>query len=1552
MARYSDFRYSTREYGQAPRSSALSLIEAKALDFGVVVVTVDASNRFGSNYVIVRSENGAAEDPTDGLTVASGRIETTLFQVFDDAPAGVIYYTLFVFDANGQWLKDAATSVLAPQDRRGYLKTLQSVPRMFLADDLNPLAPFSTDTFLAKFLYGVALTVDELGTYTDLVLPESRSGQGIRRMSHAWAAGLGFNPEVEIGTAASYRLARDCGLIYTQKGTKTGLVAYAEALTGWSVTLSRYENLLPTLDDASFETSSGGWGIEGADFTVAEPDEGDNPLYELPYDYPLSRFARQGTGRFFMTGDDAVLTLPAEPAVGSLIPAQEFRLYVFKVPARATHGSPDLTISIVWYDNRGNAIDTLSSSPEVLGEEATEFTVISVSGQAPEGTRFMGLRIDASGAENYEFDLDRLSLMDADGPYRDPNTVTLICGPDRVNLLSDPSFEEEGFWEAETGTLSINETAAVQGDFGAEVTGEPYSLVSESIPALPEFSLTLSAQMRGTGTSSLGLEYYDSAGNVVDYDFVEVSLGDDFQTVNHISVVPEGAETLRLAVRGSGTAFLDLLSIDRQERPQSYFDGTISNVNQDDSRFAFYDGHVYSLLYNNRLTKLVRLKKSLEDYLPIGVSARVVLWDSDDDEVQKILPYGVDLDALPPDAPQNLFALPGDERIFVSFTPGESEEPIRNYSYSLDNGRTWIDRRPSSTASEFTIFGTPATDLGTERRITYAELDGYVDYADLAENFDNYFTLAGLVDVPLNAIVNGRTYYVRVRAVTDEGYGTPSNVVVVTPQGLPGKPTIFTVIEEDQQALVYFNPGLDNGANVDSFQYSLDGGGTWDLVDGDQPLVLSGLTNGQEYSIIVRANSDAGNSDPSDPYLFTPFTTSGAPDITAAVPGNETVELQFTPPEDDGGRPVENYEFSVNDGLEWNVIDPPVTTSPILVQGLTIGQEYNFRLRAITERGAGQESNAVSAIPVRAPDAPTITSIAASDQALSVFFRLNNEGGTPVTNVEVTTDNGSTWISRDPASATSPITVTGLENGTDYQMRVRSTNAVGTGAQSGAVIGRPVSIPNPPQDVSASPDSELVSLSWEAPENDGGTPVDYYLVQVQPDTGTVTYPLDRSETGAVVSGLTNGTPYNFTVTAVNRAGLVGPGGTATATPRTTPSAPGSVVGSRGDRSVTLTWTPGFDGGSAVTNYRVRYSSNAGTSWSPGELTGSTATAFTVTGLTAGTPYVFQVRAVNVAGESSYSQASAPVVPAEPAMPPNNLTVVQDPIVTVTGAVSTTSVLLVEWELPSNAELAAITDYVIETSSDSGNTWNRVDSTSSLQYRITGLPNGVPVEVRVAARGLAGLGSFEESDPITPANRPTAPVITTASTGDGTITVYFTASGNGSPVTNVQYSLSTKAGDRTVWEDFNPQTISSPATIQGVTNNVRYYVSLRAINAVGTGPASAQVVAVAQGLPGAPTITAFSSQTTSNIQFSYHPLYRYTLTTTTTVSFTPPSSNGGSPITGYDISIDNGSSVWRSTTSTTSPVTFYQVGVGGGRLIRMRAKTAIGVGPWSAPFAYN
>ena len=94
--------------------------------------------------------------------------------------------------------------------------------------------------------------------------------------------------------------------------------------------------------------------------------------------------------------------------------------------------------------------------------------------------------------------------------------------------------------------------------------------------------------------------------------------------------------------------------------------------------------------------------------------------------------------------------------------------------------------------------------------------------------------------------------------------------------------------------------------------------------------------------------------------------------------------------------------------------------------------------------------------------------------------------------------------------------------------------------------------------------------------------------------------------------------------------------TAVASP-TAPSAPRNLTAVGGDGQVVLSWTaPENDGGFAITDYEYRI--NGRGSWIS---IGSTQTTHTVTGLTNGTAYVFQVRAVNAAGSSPYSnQAEA------------------------------------------------------------------------------------------------------------------------------------------------------------------------------------------------------------------------------------------------------------------------------------------------------------------------
>ena len=95
----------------------------------------------------------------------------------------------------------------------------------------------------------------------------------------------------------------------------------------------------------------------------------------------------------------------------------------------------------------------------------------------------------------------------------------------------------------------------------------------------------------------------------------------------------------------------------------------------------------------------------------------------------------------------------------------------------------------------------------------------------------------------------------------------------------------------------------------------------------------------------------------------------------------------------------------------------------------------------------------------------------------------------------------------------------------------------------------------------------------------------------------------------------------------------GGGGTPSQPP---PGVPRNLLVESGDGQVTLTWdAPEDDGGSAVTDYEYRIDRR-----NPWISIGSTDTTHTVTGLVNGTPYVFQVRALNRIGRSG------PSLPAE------------------------------------------------------------------------------------------------------------------------------------------------------------------------------------------------------------------------------------------------------------------------------------------------------------------
>lgn len=471
--------------------------------------------------------------------------------------------------------------------------------------------------------------------------------------------------------------------------------------------------------------------------------------------------------------------------------------------------------------------------------------------------------------------------------------------------------------------------------------------------------------------------------------------------------------------------------------------------------------------------------------------------------------------------------------------------------------------------------------------------------------------------ITVSGLANGVAVSCRVRAhnaVGDSPWSATS--ASVTPATKPGQPRNIVPTAGNASISVAFDAPLsDGGAPVIGYIARCS---TFTANGTASPITVGGLTNGTAYYCSAIAVNEIGQSTLATPAgPVTPSTVPDPPTSVVATRGNGQVSVMFAPA-GNGGAAITGFTATCG-GHSQNGTAPP-----LLVTGLANGTAVSCVVSAANVRGSSAPSApSASVTPATVPDAPGSVVATRGNAQVSVAFAAPADGGSAVISYSAACGNAT------QSGTASPVTVTGLSNGTPVSCTVKASNDVGEGASSAPSNSvTPATTPDAPTAVVATRGNAQVSVAFAPPAGDGGSAVTGYVARCgSASQGGTASPL-------TVAGLSNGVAVTCTVAAVNEIGEgTASAASASVTPATVPAAPqlGSALATASGSGITLSFSTPDNGGSAITGYEA--------SCTPGTHSISgTASPLTVNGLSPGTAYSCTVAARNELGLGGLSNA--------------------------------------------------------------------------------------------------------------------------------------------------------------------------------------------------------------------------------------------------------------------------------------------------------------------------
>ncbi len=460
---------------------------------------------------------------------------------------------------------------------------------------------------------------------------------------------------------------------------------------------------------------------------------------------------------------------------------------------------------------------------------------------------------------------------------------------------------------------------------------------------------------------------------------------------------------------------------------------------------------------------------------------------------------------------------------------------------------------------------------------------------------------------------NGTEYEFELRAVNAAGAGEAVTAAATPRAGAaaPGLPRSFEAAPGDGAVtLTWREPASDGGSAVVRYEWRHReaGGafGAWRRAGGRaaREYTARRLDNGTEYEFELRAVNGVG-AGAAVTAAATPGAAPGRPRSFDPEAGNREVALTWREPASDGGSAIVRYELRWREAGGTFGVWAPVgvgAAREYTVDNLANGTEYEFELRAVNRAGFAGRAAEADATPATVPAAPELEAAADGRTAIELGWSAPDNGGAAILRyeLEVSDDGGEVWT---PAGARlGPTAVrwtdTPLAAGATKHYRLRAVNRMGDGAWSAwatastDAAGRP----SAPRDLKAAPGDGAVTLTWEAPADDGGAAVERYEARYGARGGAFRTWVRAGGVAAreyTVPSLDNGTAYAFELRAVNAAGLAGAAAAEEATPSDDLTAPAFVRAWVNGDTLTMEFNEALREGAASTPAPINFSVKVG-----------------------------------------------------------------------------------------------------------------------------------------------------------------------------------------------------------------------------------------------------------------------------------------------------------------------------------------------------------------------